>query len=140
MSGNFTQKAHWLKLRKELKEAGLDPVRIEAKGALGVPDVNFVGGWIELKQLKRWPLRDNTPVRIDLSTGQRAWIKRRTNAGGQVFVALRIGEQQMLFYGEWTVEAEETGKPRRYWEAHDLLTAGVRPISVSDALKMHCDL
>jgi hypothetical protein len=79
--------------------AGLDPVRIESPMTEGNPDVNYVGGWIELKAVRTWPKRPDTPLRIDHYTiEQRAWHQRRRAAGGKVFLLLKVGETEWLLF------------------------------------------
>lgn len=78
----------------------LDPIRIEDKLGLGVPDVNFTRGWIELKYMHEWPVREGTEVKIDHFTPeQRAWILRRTSRpGGRVYLILKVGEFDWLLF------------------------------------------
>jgi hypothetical protein len=88
----------WQTLRPLLAE--LDPVRVENLSSVGTPDVNYVGGWIELKCLAAWPKKPETVVKVDHFTPeQRAWILRRCRAGGKVFVILRVANDWLLFGG-----------------------------------------
>ena len=80
----MSEKAMWKALRPLM--VGLDPVRIENAVEAGTPDVNYVGGWIELKYLPKWPARATTPIKIAHYTKeQRVFAKRRNAAGGRVF-------------------------------------------------------
>jgi len=90
----------WNALRPELK--GLDPVRIESHISSGVPDVNYVHGWIELKFKDSWPKRERTPLRLEHFTKeQRTWLRKRAAAGGRVFLLLKVGlNEWLLFRGE----------------------------------------
>lgn len=86
---------------RELRKRGLDPVSIENAVSAGTPDLNFVGGWVELKCLKAWPKRPTTPLRCEHFTQQqRRWLCRRARAGGAVFVLLKVGREWYLFDGE----------------------------------------
>jgi hypothetical protein len=83
-----------------------DLERVENRVNEGTPDVNYCinggggEGWIELKDIENWPARDATPVRIEHVTQvQREWWTRRTLAGGNVFVLLRVhAVRQYLLY------------------------------------------
>lgn len=87
-------------VRPLLASAMLDPHRIENSVALGMPDVNYLYGWIELKTKHEWPKREDTPLRIDHFTPeQRTWLFRRTRMGGRAFLLLRVGKEFMLFDG-----------------------------------------
>ena len=70
----------------------LDAQRIENSCGRGVPDINYIGGWLELKQQDAWPKRPTTKVRLDhdLTLEQRIWINRREKKGGTVFVLLQV--------------------------------------------------
>tara|TARA_R110000796_G_scaffold41179_1_gene101910 strand:+ start:10402 stop:10809 length:408 start_codon:yes stop_codon:yes gene_type:complete len=79
----------------------LDAQRVENKCGKGTPDVNYIGGWIELKQQDAWPKRPTTKVRLshDLTLEQRIWINRREKKGGTVFVLLQIARDYLLLSG-----------------------------------------
>lgn len=79
----------------------LDAVSVENRVGPGTPDVNFVEGWVELKWLRSWPKRPETPVALDhpLEVEQRAWIRRRRKRGGNVWVLLQCGREWLLFDG-----------------------------------------
>lgn len=66
----------------------------------GTPDVEYIGGWLELKQVPR-PKRETTPIRVPHYTKQqRVWHRRRWFKGGAVFVLIRIGKDWMLIDGD----------------------------------------
>lgn len=67
----------------------------------GTPDVNYVGGWIELKVLSQWPRNaDVSPVLVPLYTPQqRIWARRRARRGGTVWFFLQVGNDYLLFDG-----------------------------------------
>tara|TARA_R110002167_G_scaffold93122_1_gene249752 strand:+ start:7833 stop:8240 length:408 start_codon:yes stop_codon:yes gene_type:complete len=79
----------------------LDARRVENKCGKGTPDVNYIGGWVELKQQDAWPKRPTTKVRLnhDLSLEQRIWINRREKKGGTVYVLLQIARDYLLLSG-----------------------------------------
>lgn len=71
----------------------------------GTPDVEFMGGWIEIKYLPKWPKRENTPVVIHHFTAeQRIWLKQRFAKGGKVLVLIRIADCYLLFDGHLAAE------------------------------------
>lgn len=88
----------------------VDAVRVENMLGKGTPDVNYTGGWIELKQQDKWPVRATTKVKLnhDLSLEQRIWLSRRERKGGTTWVLLQIARDYMLFTG--TVAAEVIGE------------------------------
>lgn len=85
-----------------LKRHRLDPVSVENPVHPGTPDLNYLHGWIELKQVARWPSRGSTPLRVPTYTQQqRVWAKRRRQAGGLCYLLLRVAEDWLLFDGGW---------------------------------------
>ena len=106
----------------------LDAIAVENPARPGTPDVQFIGGWCELKWLRRWPARANTPVKLDhpLTSGQRVWLKRRIRRGGAAWVMLQRGREWLLFKGD--VAAEFLGTSTRaelYNHAHRVWKAGL---------------
>lgn len=92
----------WGRLRPHL--AGLDPHRIDVSSSLGVPDVSYAHGWIELKRTVAWPRRSGTNLRIPtLTPEQRGWGRQRVTAGGRCFLLLHIEstDDWLLFHMGW---------------------------------------
>lgn len=91
----------------------LDAVAVENRCGPGTPDVNFIGGWVELKWLRAWPKRAETPVKLDhdLTPQQRAWLKRRSHRGGSTWVLLQCRREWLLLPGR--VAAEVIGTATR---------------------------
>lgn len=87
----------WEALRPKMKP--LDAVRIESgTTGSGIPDVNYLWGWIELKAAARWPPREG-PLRVDhFTTEQRTWLTRRSIAGGKAFLLLKVGTKEWLLF------------------------------------------
>jgi hypothetical protein len=83
----------------------LDAVCIESpKTGLGIPDVNFIGGWFECKNLDAWPKgADENPVRFShpLSKEQGVWLYRRSRAGGLAMVCAKVSCSWFFFDGIW---------------------------------------
>lgn len=106
--------------------APLDPVPIESAlvtaKTQGIPDLNYAGGWIELKWKKSWPARAATPLRIPHYTDeQRNWAKRRTAAGEEVWLLLKVRTEWFLFDCDGSQEVgnlnfdELVEAARKYW-------------------------
>ena len=89
-------------MRKKVVRAlrPLNAVAVENPAMPGTPDVNYIEGWIELKRLPRWPVRQNTIVRIPTYTQQqRVWHFRRRRAGGQCWFLLQVLDEWLLIDG-----------------------------------------
>lgn len=86
----------------------LDARPVENSADPGTPDVNYIGGWVELKQISAWPSRPDTPVRCDHFTPQqRGWLIRRGLRGGRAWLLLQVRKEWLLFNG--SVAAEHLG-------------------------------
>lgn len=78
----------------------VDPISVENPAYPGTPDINYVNGWIELKQKAKWPSRARTIVRIEHFTQQqRVWLRRRSMLGGRCHVLLKVGQDWLLIEG-----------------------------------------
>lgn len=84
----------------------LDAVAVENPAYPGTPDVNYIGGWLELKWLRRWPENaDTDPVLIrHFTQQQRVWLSRRCRRGGRAWLLLQVGQEYLLFDGEMAAE------------------------------------
>ena len=79
----------------------LDAVPVENLVVPGTPDVEFIGGWIELKTEDDWPARPTTPLRLKrFEIEQRAWLRRRIRRGGRAWLLLRVKREWLLFRGD----------------------------------------
>ena len=104
---------------------------------IGVPDINFAGGFIELKILKAWPKRTDTPVKIPHYTDeQREWARRRTAAGEDVWFMLKVRSEWLLLDSDGSSRIGEMNKQelieacRAYWPTKptsDQLCSILRP-------------
>jgi len=81
----------------------LDACSIESPmTGIGIPDVNYIGGWIECKSMKAWPKGcDKNPVKFDhaLSKEQQVWLYRRERAGGVALVCAKVSTSWFFFSG-----------------------------------------
>ena len=102
----------------------LDAISVENAVYPGTPDINFCDGWIELKQISKWPFNPNTNVLLrHFTPQQRVWLMRRWRAGGNVWMLLQCNREWLLLSGE--TAADLVGRaPRntliqaahKYWE------------------------
>lgn len=83
----------------------LDAIPVEnVVGRVGCPDVNYIGGWMELKWDRSWPVRGG-PLRVPHFTeDQRRWLRRRARRGGSVWVLLQVRREWILMSGVWAAE------------------------------------
>ena len=101
-----------------------DAFAVENPAWPGTPDVNYCEGWLELKQISSWPVKDGV-VHIDHYTKQQRFFhKERWGVGGNVFLLLQVKREWLLFDGD--VAAKEIGfrnrqdlilLARQYWKA-----------------------
>lgn len=94
-------------LRKYVLEAlkSLDACAAENSACPGFPDVEFIGGTMELKVLPDWPKRSSTIVKVPkFRPLQRNWLRARWRAGGLALLLLRVSREHLLFEGEWAAD------------------------------------
>lgn len=102
----MSERTQWDICREALSGPSTDLIRVENPAWPGTPDVNYcIGyfeGWIELKNVATWPVREKTPLRVEHFTSQqRTWLTRRSQAGGTVWVLLRVAPiEWLLFEGQ----------------------------------------
>lgn len=78
----------------------LNGIAVENPALPGTPDVNYVEGWIELKHLREWPVRENTAVLFEHFTPQqRIWHIRRRAVGGTSWMLVQCEREWLLFDG-----------------------------------------
>lgn len=61
----------------------------------GIPDISYgmsgINGWIELKQIERWPVKAETLVKPKHYTPEQVnWLVDRGNKGGHCFVIVKV--------------------------------------------------
>jgi hypothetical protein len=97
---------------KALRAAKLDARPVENPVDPGFPDVEYIGGLLELKEVDEWPARADTILRIEHYTQeQRIWHERRAHHGGRIHVLLQVGREYLLFKG--AVAAQHLGRVPR---------------------------
>ncbi len=81
----------------------------EDKYSTGIPDTDYcfsgVAGWMELKIIQYWPKKADTNLHTPLkhlTNDQINWMKKRSNAGGNVYLLLKVmrTKEYLLFHGE----------------------------------------
>jgi hypothetical protein len=78
----------------------LDARSMESAISIGVPDINYCCGWIELKYVARLPVRQGTLVRIPHYTQeQRIWLLRRYRVSRNAFLLVQVDKHVFLGYG-----------------------------------------
>lgn len=90
----------------------LDAIAVENGVMPGTPDVEFIGGWVELKSASNWPARPDSCLRVvHFNAEQRAWLRRRVRRGGKAWLLLRVRMEWLLFRGD--VAADTLGLATR---------------------------
>ncbi len=104
----------------------------EDRFSVGIPDLSYgfdgVNGWIELKQIKEWPKRPDTPAKPDKYTPEQVnWLMRRGRKAGHCYVLVRVGSNEHFLFN-WT-EARDVrqGMPRALWYEKCMWTGSLDP-------------
>lgn len=79
----------------------LDAQSVENVLVPGMPDVAYIGGWLELKQVAKWPLLGRPLQLHHFTPQQRAWLFKHRRLGGQAHVLLLVGRDWILLDGSW---------------------------------------
>lgn len=136
----------WDWLRDGLKPMGKDLhlVRVENSAGEGDPDVQ--GCWkglsfeLELKGCDR-PINPATPLDIEVRQAQVLWHRRRWNAGGKVWLFIRVGNgRDVLRYlvpGSLSGIVKE-GVTEEQLAAMSVLSPLCTPLDVIDRAKQRC--
>lgn len=74
----------------------------EDRYSTGIPDLSYgardVNGWIELKQVRKWPVKPATPVNLDHFTASQVnWLRKRGKKGGRCFILVRVDTEYFVF-------------------------------------------
>ena len=96
----------WRYLNEVMKrEFGLDKWladRLESGSTTrGIPDICYSirnkFGFIELKIVKQYPVRETTKVNVKLTNLQKYWLKRRGELSGSCFVIVKVLSEKEYF-------------------------------------------
>lgn len=113
-----SERALWQLVREALKPYKADLERVENAIGYGTPDVNYCltykgrtnEGWLELKEIERWPVGDEKVVRVDHYTPQqRVWARKRSLRGGKVYMLLRVAHSGHIMLIEGARAAARLG-------------------------------
>jgi hypothetical protein len=102
----------WNKLRKNMIPKHWDEAtRHEDKLSSGIADVSFCQaghhGWMELKHVHLWPIRETTIVRIPHYTdAQRQFLRDKGRNAGNTWLFLQVDRDHLLF--DW-IAAQTVG-------------------------------
>ena len=93
--------------------------RIESSAGNGIPDLTFgisaKQGWVELKYIPEWPVREGTKLKLPLRPEQKHWIKARGSLSGDVWVFVRVMDTFFLLSWFKALDAAEEGWTGREW-------------------------
>jgi hypothetical protein len=113
------------RFRTDLKQRmkRLCPISIEnALTTPGLPDVAIVSGWLELKCLPKWPVKETTPLRIPHFTEeQKMWALKWASCGGNYWLVVKVRAEIFVFGPDAAVlvgtltRAEMLGAALAYW-------------------------
>lgn len=79
----------------------LHPVRIENYCSPGTPDIEYIQGWLELKEMPGWPIDPQWHLRIPhFTVEQRLFLTKRCYYGGQAHLLLKVGAEWLLIRGD----------------------------------------
>ena len=106
-------------------------MRVENAATPGTPDVECTLGWIELKHLEHTPSYGDDGDRMfrlpHFRPAQRAWLAKRSLAGGKCWLLLRAGSTTAIWEGGWaarhlgrTTWAEAAKNAIGLWTGGDL--------------------
>ena len=82
-----------------MRRAGLDPLRIENAITVGMSDVVYQHGWVELKWAANWPKRGGPLKLAHFTAEQSAWIVERVARGWNADIVLHVGNDWCLIPG-----------------------------------------
>lgn len=95
----------------------------EDRFSLGIPDLSYgigcVNGWIELKQIDKWPVKEETLVKPKKFTPQQvSWLKKRNKKGGHCFVFIRVNRIEYFLFRADIARELRKGIPRKDYFCH----------------------
>lgn len=96
-----SERSLWNTVRKNLSPY-MHLTRHEDSVSPGTPDVSYGyasrNGWIELKHVDDFPVREATPIRVRHFTDeQKLFLEERGKEGGYCWVLLQVGNEYFLF-------------------------------------------
>ncbi len=105
----MAEKSLWSYLKKGMKHKWRDGMRVECMLNKGVADVSYMfegNGWIELKEVKKLPVRETTGVKLgrwhDLA--QRHFLIKRN---GFLFIRVNYPDRVYLLFNHMNLPPDE---------------------------------
>ncbi len=91
----------------------------------GIPDLSFgvvgANGWIELKQVEKWPVRANTVVKPKKFTPAQAnWLLRRGKKAGFCYVLVKVAQHDFFLFHFMGARALREGRTKEWYLANNL--------------------
>lgn len=88
---------------KSIKDVKVNFHKIESGSTeVGFPDwylrTEWTDLWLEAKELKRWPVRESTRIKIPYRPGQYNWIIQHKKLGGRVALIITYKNRWYLFH------------------------------------------
>jgi hypothetical protein len=104
MSGESGMRQRLVRALKPLHACSVENICCE-----GMPDVCYIGGWIECKSVYRWPKDKERPLRKGVDTKaftplQRLWLRNHVQKGGVAHVMMRVTQTWYLLPALWAVQ------------------------------------
>ncbi|MCK5020802.1 MAG: hypothetical protein KAS32_27520 [Candidatus Peribacteraceae bacterium] len=102
---------------KALNTHKVHAISVENSAYPGTPDVSYIGGWIELKYAKTWPVRKDTALRLPHFTPQqRVWLTEHWVSGGAAWLCVEVSKTRdwLVFDG---ISARHVGRDGYHKEA-----------------------
>lgn len=84
----------------------LDAQAVENRCGTGMPDIVYIGGWIETKKTVSFPKRAGTKVTLkhELLESQKVWLRRHARKGGQCWTLTQVANEFFLHGGTWAAD------------------------------------
>lgn len=87
----------------------------------GIADLSFgmegINGWIELKHIPKWPMKENTLVKPKHYTAiQVNWLISRWKKGGNCFVFVKVGKDEYFLFHALIARSIRHGMTRFAYE------------------------
>jgi hypothetical protein len=92
---------------------GFHAMPVENPARPGTPDVECTLGWMELKYLERWPVRNGIVQCKHFTPQQKVWLKKRWRHNKGAWLILQVANEWLVFDGE--TAANHFGKEDKAW-------------------------
>ena len=91
----------------------------------GIPDLSYgaqaVNGWIELKQIDKWPTKaDGLAKPKKFTPAQVNWLVRRGKKAGFCFVLVKVAQHDFFLFNFTEAKALREGREKRWFLANSI--------------------